>query len=155
MPVGLLYVFLEKMSIQILCPFLNQAFCCWVLWVLYIFWMLMPYLILDLQMSSPVGGCLFLVLMVSFACKSIWVWCGAGGLVAKSCPTLATSWTVTCQAPLSMGFSRQEYWKFIFVFVSFPWRDVSRNLLLRPVSKSVMSVFFPGVSWFQVLHSIL
>ena len=21
-----------------------------------------------------------------------------------------TSWTVTCQAPLSMGFSRQEYW---------------------------------------------
>ena len=24
------------------------------------------------------------------------------GLVAKSCPTLATTWTVTCQAPLSM-----------------------------------------------------
>ena len=22
----------------------------------------------------------------------------------------ATFWTVTCQAPLSMGFSRQEYW---------------------------------------------
>ena len=22
----------------------------------------------------------------------------------------ATLWTVTCQAPLSMGFSRQEYW---------------------------------------------
>ena len=33
-----------------------------------------------------------------------------GGLVAKSCPTLATPWTVTCQAPLSMGFPRQEYW---------------------------------------------
>ena len=32
------------------------------------------------------------------------------GLVAKSCPTLPTSWTVACQAPLSMGFSRQEYW---------------------------------------------
>ena len=29
-----------------------------------------------------------------------------GGLVAKSCSTLATP----CQAPLSMGFSRQEYW---------------------------------------------
>ena len=28
----------------------------------------------------------------------------------KSCLTLATSWTVACQAPLSMGFSRQEYW---------------------------------------------
>ena len=33
-----------------------------------------------------------------------------GGLVAKSCLTLATPWTVACQAPLSMGFSRQEYW---------------------------------------------
>ena len=33
-----------------------------------------------------------------------------GGLVAKSCPTLVTPWTVACQAHLSMGFSRQEYW---------------------------------------------
>ena len=33
-----------------------------------------------------------------------------GGLVAKSCLTLAIPWTVACQAPLSMGFSRQEYW---------------------------------------------
>ena len=28
---------------------------------------------------------------------------GGGGLVAKLCLTLATSWTVACQAPLSMG----------------------------------------------------
>ena len=33
-----------------------------------------------------------------------------GGLVAKSYPTLGTPWTVAHQAPLSMGFSRQEYW---------------------------------------------
>ena len=26
------------------------------------------------------------------------------------CLTLGTPWTVACQAPLSMGFSRQEYW---------------------------------------------
>ena len=32
-----------------------------------------------------------------------------GGLVAKSCLTLNTPWIVACQAPLSMGFSRQEY----------------------------------------------
>ena len=32
-----------------------------------------------------------------------------GGLDAKSCLTLATPWTVACQAPMSMGFSRQEY----------------------------------------------
>ena len=28
---------------------------------------------------------------------------GVGGLVAKSCPTLATPWTVALQAPLSLG----------------------------------------------------
>ena len=35
---------------------------------------------------------------------------GGGGLVPKLCPILATPWTVACQAPLSMGFPRQEYW---------------------------------------------
>ena len=30
--------------------------------------------------------------------------------VAQSCPTLCDPWTVAHQAPLSMGFSRQEYW---------------------------------------------
>ena len=32
------------------------------------------------------------------------------GLVAKSRPTLATPRTVGCQVPLSLGFSRHEYW---------------------------------------------
>ena len=32
------------------------------------------------------------------------------GLVAKSCMTLVTPWSLAHQAPLSMGFSRQEYW---------------------------------------------
>ena len=45
---------------------------------------------------------------------ALWAWLGldvvVDGLVAKSCPTLATPWTATCQAPLSMGFSKQEYW---------------------------------------------
>ena len=30
---------------------------------------------------------------------------------AKWSPTLVIPWTVACQAPLSMGFSRQEYWR--------------------------------------------
>ena len=33
-----------------------------------------------------------------------------GGLVTKRYLTLATPSTVACQASLSMGFSRQEYW---------------------------------------------
>ena len=36
--------------------------------------------------------------------------CGGGGLVTQSYLTLMTPWTVVYQAPLSMGFSRQEYW---------------------------------------------
>ena len=35
---------------------------------------------------------------------------GGCGLVTKLCPTLVTLWTVASQDPLSMGFSRQEYW---------------------------------------------
>ena len=30
--------------------------------------------------------------------------------LAKSLQSCLISWTVACQAPLSMGFSRQEYW---------------------------------------------
>ena len=33
-----------------------------------------------------------------------------GDLVAKLCPTLGIPWTAAHEAPLSMGFSRQEYW---------------------------------------------
>ena len=33
-----------------------------------------------------------------------------GGIVTESCPTLVTPWSVAHQAPLSMGFYRQEYW---------------------------------------------
>ena len=33
-----------------------------------------------------------------------------GGLVARSCLTLGTPWTVARQVPLSMGFLKQEYW---------------------------------------------
>ena len=36
----------------------------------------------------------------------LWWW----WLIAKSCLTLATPWIMSCQAPLSMGFSRQESW---------------------------------------------
>ena len=37
-------------------------------------------------------------------------WEHGGGLVSKLCLTLANLSTVDCQALLSMGFSRQEYW---------------------------------------------
>ena len=35
---------------------------------------------------------------------------GGGGKSLSLVPLFATAWTVAYQAPLSMGFSRQEYW---------------------------------------------
>ena len=46
----------------------------------------------------------------------------AGGLVEKSCLTLATPWTVACQSPLSLGFSRREYWSAVLYSVSWEAR---------------------------------
>ena len=46
---------------------------------------------------------------------------GGGGLVAKSCPILAIPCTVALPAPLSMGFSRQDYWsKLGLIKINFP-----------------------------------
>ena len=47
---------------------------------------------------------------ISLYMRSYCLILGGGGLVTKSCTTLGTPWTVACQAPLSMRFSRQEYW---------------------------------------------
>ena len=44
--------------------------------------------------------------MQTHACNMV---ISGGGLLTKLCPTLTIPWTVACQAPLSMGFSRQEY----------------------------------------------
>ena len=38
-----------------------------------------------------------------------------GGLVAKLCPTLEIPWTIAHQAPLSVVFSKQEYWSGLLV----------------------------------------
>ena len=55
---------------------------------------------------------------------------GGDSLVAKSCPTLATPWTVAHQAPLSMGFSRQECWSGL----PFPPPDDRPNPRIKPGS---------------------
>ena len=60
-------------------------------------------------------------------------------LVAKSCPTLfATPWTVAHQAPLSMGFPRQEYWSGL----PFPPPGHLPNPGIEPASSGLAGVFF-------------
>ena len=64
-------------------------------------------LVLILRSLKIWEGSLFLKDRVSPAdipCSIIW------GLVAQSCLTLCNPWSVACQAPLPMEFSRQEYW---------------------------------------------
>ena len=59
-------------------------------------------------------------------------------VVAKSCPILATPWTVAHQAPLSMGFSRQEYWSGL----PFPSPGDLPNPGIKPVSPALAGRFF-------------
>ena len=69
----------------------------------------------------------------------------SGGLVAQSCLTLATPWTIAHWAPLSMGFPRQEYWS------GLPFSSPSQATALgqtsnptsREVSKSPCPLVYP------------
>ena len=58
--------------------------------------------------------------------------------MAKLCLTFATPWTVACQAPLSMGFSRQEHWS-VLPFPS-PWSPPDPGI--KPVSPALADGFF-------------
>ena len=66
-----------------------------------------------------------------------------GGLVARLCSTLVTPWTIACQAPLSMGFPRQEYWSCRFLL---------QGIFLSP---ALAGKFFttepPGSSYIDVI----
>ena len=44
------------------------------------------------------------------ACINISFLLWMNNVCVQLCPALVTPWTVACQAPLSIGFSRQEYW---------------------------------------------
>ena len=54
-------------------------------------------------------------------------------------PDSATPWTVACQAPLSMGFPRQEYWS----RVSFPSPRGKQRNSLKKKKKKTQSNGFP------------
>ena len=56
-----------------------------------------------------------IILILFLAMLGLCCWAGlfssfSEQVVVKLYPTLATPWSVACQAPLSMGFSRQECW---------------------------------------------
>ena len=63
-----------------------------------------------------------------------------GGLVVKSCLNLVTLWPVACQAPLPMGFSRQEYWS---GWLLFPSPGDLPNPGTKPRSTALQADFLP------------
>ena len=58
--------------------------------------------------------------------------------VAKSYLTLETTWTIACQATLSMGFPRQEYWSWL----PFPSLGNLANPRIEPESPELAERFF-------------
>ena len=75
---------------------------------------------------------------------SLWTACMLSHSVVSDS---AISWTVTCQAPLSMGFSSQEYWSEL----PFPPPEDLPNPGMESVSLGLSSRFFttasPGKCW--------
>ena len=65
--------------------------------------------------------------------------CGGGGLVTKSNLTLETPWAVACQTPLSMGFSRQEYWSGL----PFPFPRDLPNPGIKPITSALQADSLP------------
>ena len=59
-------------------------------------------------------------------------------LVTKSFTTLCDPWTVDCQAPLSMGFSRPQYWSEL----PFPTPGDLRNPKIEPRSPTLQAILY-------------
>ena len=59
-------------------------------------------------------------------------------LVAQSCPTSCDPWTIACQAPPSMGFSRQNYWSGL----PFPSSGDLPDPGIKPTSPALAGGFF-------------
>ena len=104
-------------------------------------------------LQVPMPTCLVQNVIHSFVCVCVCVCV----LVTQLCPTLCDPWTVAHQAPLSMGFPRQEYWSGLpFPFLRiFPTQGWNRGLLpcrqilycLSLQGSPIRSYYKPNFSW--------
>ena len=81
--------------------------------------------------------------------EDIWTVCFLENLVDKSCLTLAIPWTVAHQAPLSMGFSRQEHWSGL----PFPSPGDLPNPGVEPGSPALQADSLPTEIWGEPIQS--
>ena len=64
-------------------------------------------------------------------------------VVVYSHLTLRTAWVVAHQAPLSMGFPRQEYWNGLL----FPSPEGLLHLGIKPASPALQEDYLPLSQW--------
>ena len=106
--------------------------------------------------GSPVPGILQTRTLewVAISFSNAWKWKVKAKLLSRV-QLLATSWTAAYQAPLSMGFSRQEYWSRL----SLPCVSKVMSLLFNMLSRLVIA-FLPRskhllVSWLQSSSAVI
>ena len=90
---------------------------------------------LNIFLSSTFMYSLFLFVILYH-----WQGGDGSGLVTNLCTTLATPWTVACQGPLFMGFSRREYWNGL----SFPSPGNLPDPGIEPKSSALQADFLPA-----------
>ena len=84
------------------------------------------------QPSSPIPGILHARALewVAISFSNVWKWKVKVKSLSRA-QLLATPWTAAYQAPLSMGFSRQEYWSGVpLPWVSLKWHFSNPKLWL-------------------------
>ena len=73
----------------------------------------------------------------------------------QSCPTLCNPWAVALQAPLFMGFPRQEYWKGLL----FPSPGAVPDTGIKPGSPALEGGFIttkpPGKPTTHIMHYLV
>ena len=97
--------------------------------------------------SSPV------TLHCACVCVWVWVWCVCA-LSRFCCVWLfAAQWTVARQAPLSMGFSRQEHWSAFHVLLQGVFPTRGSNLIL--ISCTGRQVLYHEHQWLSLVVCLL
>ena len=114
------------MSIELVMLFNHLILCCPLL--------LLPLIFHNIRVfSNELALCIRWPKYLTSALASVLLMNGVGGglvMKLKPCPTFVTPWTVALQAPLSMGFSRQEHWSgFHFLLQGiFPTQELNQGL---------------------------
>ena len=105
----------------------------------------------QIQYADTIAECRAWTIEISWFQLEAMIFCS--GLVPKLYPTLATPWTVACQAPLSMEFSRQE-WVAILLQEIFPSQGSNPRLLcLQYGQTDPLPLRHLGLSLFHLVSS--